>query len=284
MAGSGVPWRVVDQTCVAGRAWNEDRAAASGCCAWVLDGAGVAPRARFPGHATDAAWLVDTCSDWLAADTARFASVDASIRALEPQLAAAFGPACDTDPAGGPTSCLVLARLDARDDVRARVTWALCGDVVMLVPVAGDGVRVVTDHRVKPFEAKSLAALRAAGPVADIMTPAARAQIRANRLAVNRDDGFALVCPSAAWASRMLTGAAGIDVKRPLVMMSDGLYRLVDVFARYDDAALYAACCTRGLAALLAELRAIEAADTAPMRHLRFKVHDDVSALVLAAR
>ena len=67
-----------------------------------------------------------------------------------------------------------------------------------------------------------------------------------------------------------------------LLMMSDGFYRLVDTFERYTDATLFQAVEQRGLAALLQELRELERGDPECRRHLRFKTHDDATALRLA--
>jgi hypothetical protein len=62
-----------------------------------------------------------------------------------------------------------------------------------------------------------------------------------------------------------------------LLVLSDGLYRLVDTYRLHTDASLLAACAARGLDALLDELRAFE--HGAAAAGLAAKAADDASAV-----
>ena len=65
------------------------------------------------------------------------------------------------------------------------------------------------------------------------------------------------------------------------LLLSDGFYRLVDVYGRYSYNTLLAAAEERGLALLYDELRAIEAADADCRRHPRLKPGDDATAVLV---
>ncbi len=69
-----------------------------------------------------------------------------------------------------------------------------------------------------------------------------------------------------------------------ILLASDGLTRLVDVFQRYNTRAFFDAARERGLEALLTELRALEAADPDCRQFPRAKVNDDATGLLLEVR
>jgi hypothetical protein len=63
--------------------------------------------------------------------------------------------------------------------------------------------------------------------------------------------------------------------------MSDGFYRLVDVFGRFDPDQLFDAAVSQGLRALYHELRDLETQDEDCRDHVRFKPRDDATAVLL---
>jgi hypothetical protein len=65
------------------------------------------------------------------------------------------------------------------------------------------------------------------------------------------------------------------------LLLTDGFYRLVDVYRRYSHGALLAAAQERGVAALLTELRGIEDEDPECRRYPRLKRCDDATAVLL---
>lgn len=69
-----------------------------------------------------------------------------------------------------------------------------------------------------------------------------------------------------------------------ILLMSDGFYRLVDVFGKYDDTSLLMMANSRGLKYLLDELRALEEDESLYGDHPRLKPHDDATALLLEIR
>ena len=66
-----------------------------------------------------------------------------------------------------------------------------------------------------------------------------------------------------------------------VLLASDGFWRLVDPYGVLTADALMDAVVARGPAAVLADLRAIEAGDAACVRFPRLKVRDDATAVLL---
>lgn len=277
-----VVWTVIDHVTDGGRHPNEDLAGAAGPFAWIMDGAGTPAAPRFPEAGTDAAWLVGAAHDHLAGACHRHGTLSTCLADLESQLASRYGPPAADDPAEGPTSCLGLVHAARRVERRVRIEAAIVADIVVLVPTA-DGVEVWTDHRVKPFEACTFAAARGLARLDGALPAEAWAQIMANRGAVNRPAGYAAMSPARPWTHLAHRFSAEIDASLPIVMMSDGFFRLHDVFGIYAVDRLYRALADGQAKRLLAELREAERADPQAERHERFKIHDDATVLVVAS-
>ena len=69
---------------------------------------------------------------------------------------------------------------------------------------------------------------------------------------------------------------------RHLLLVSDGLYRLVDVFGTTTAAGLMERALAQGLLPLYSELRGLELADADCSDYPRVKAHDDASAILVA--
>ena len=274
-------WRTCDQISNAGRPINEDACGTAGSLAWIADGAGTAGPPRFHRHGTDAAWLVHHVGQFFDRTIYEHdpeTPLTQALGLLEAYLDLEWGARSVHDPAGGPTCCLAVAELRGRGEADI----AVLGDVVALVPCDDGQLRVFTDDRVKPFEALSLAALGEAPRGDSAMPPAARAQIQANRALMNTAQGFPLVCPLAKWSKHVKRETFRLAHGTPLVLITDGFYRLVDVFGLYTDDTLYEACAAGAGKQLLAQLRAAEDADEDMSRFRRFKVHDDATLLIVS--
>lgn len=270
----------------AARAVDEDAWGHDGATLWVLDGAtGVADERCTPGP-TDAAWLAQWASAWLgraaAADRPAAAGEDVIgdwLARLETDLGRAFddlGPA----PAGGdvalPSCCLAVARHDA---VTGVIEVGCIGDVTVLA-VTPDGIlRRATDTAAQPFGARTLRsweAARAAGGDPAQWWQAARRTILGNRAHVNRPGGYWVVHPRRPWAHQACRFRFPAPPGTRIVMLSDGMYRLVDLFHHIDDHALVERAFDEG-ARLLATLRGLESADAGCERHARVKPGDDAT-------
>ncbi|MBU1212975.1 MAG: hypothetical protein KJ587_17150, partial [Alphaproteobacteria bacterium] len=65
------------------------------------------------------------------------------------------------------------------------------------------------------------------------------------------------------------------------LLATDGLIRLIDIYARHDARSLFEAAKSRGLESLLCELRQIEADDVDCTAHPRVKRSDDATGILL---
>lgn len=264
--------------CEPGRDLNEDAAGAGGDLAWVLDGARspVAPR-----HGpSDAAWLVGEIDTRLRAAAAAGAGLDDALGRLASALPVAWGPADDTDPAGGPTSCLALLQRHAGPD-GARIDAAILGDVVVMMD-GRDGPVIWTDERVRPFEARTIAvAAGSSRPPDGSIAPDVAQTIRTNRRAINTPQGFAVVSPARPWLHLARRFSARLAHGSRIALMSDGFWRLVDPFALLSPRELLDALLRGEAEALLGRLRRAEQGDGDARCWPRIKIHDDATVMVV---
>jgi hypothetical protein len=153
------------------------------------------------------------------------------------------------------------------------------GDCKTMLRVPGHGV-LDLDPYVNPQEGivqGEIARLAQEG----VIDPATRRErllpmLRARREFQNTTDApMALVLqPNGPLQARTRTVQA--DPGAMLLMMTDGFYRLVDMYALYTDEQLADACATRGLNALVQELRAVE---NALATTVSVKSSDDATAV-----
>jgi hypothetical protein len=274
-------WAVEQSISDAGRAGdpssNEDHCGAVGNISWVLDGAGLGKAPRFEGFQTDAAWLVAEVSRWLTARGETNEPLPDLLAALQTHLTSAFGDRDDSDPSGGPSACLTLARVNAH----RHVDLAWIADTVTLVADQQGRITAITDDRVTPFEAKTFAIMHGVPRVDGALPPDARAQIVRNRHEVNQPGGYAVISPMRPWAHLVRYASFALPKGKPLVLMSDGFSRLFDTFHALTMEQVYAAAADGQARALLDTLRALEQADPDASRYIRFKIHDDATLLVV---
>ena len=106
--------------------------------------------------------------------------------------------------------------------------------------------------------------------------------IRTLRELANQDGGYSVVHPTRAWSNRVKRQIHEVGNIRHLLLVSDGLYRLVDVFGTTTAAGLMQRALAGGLLPLYSELRGLEHADADCTNYPRVKAHDDASAILVA--
>jgi hypothetical protein len=281
----------------AGRA-NEDASGAVGDAAlgaaWVLDGAtGLAERETAPGG-SDAAWYAARLSEALGRLSLGAGAPAAVFRAAIEETAAGWaalpgaagleveGGASGEAPAhavpsaagawvrwtgGGPTEVVSIG------DCRA--LWRPDGGRASTLAGPPPGADAWLDDAVREAQSRGLA-----GP--DEVRAALMPLLRRVRAGMNAPGGYWILgmVPDAA---EHLTQARVPPGPGHLLLATDGFYRLVDAYGALDEDGLVAASVERGLAAVLAELRAIEATDPDCRRHPRLKPRDDATAVLLRA-
>jgi hypothetical protein len=264
---------------------NADWAGITPSLVTLLDGAAPLVEERVSAHANDAVWLVrrfDELSRKRLDAPAR--DIVALVEAARSELAREYDELCRVAgfvPADAPFACLAFAH-----DAGERLELFNLGDCTTLVRGRQGRLQKLGASAVRELDRQAIERLQnelAAG----VEPHAARlARIRpvllANRAHRNRLAGYDVLDVTTSCFGRFERLACLRGATRDVLLMSDGFYRLVDTFARYDDVALIDAVERRGLDALLEELRELESADPECTAHPRFKRHDDATALWVA--
>ena len=158
------------------------------------------------------------------------------------------------------------------------------GDCAALVKQGDGAVTVVGenfDKRAAEAErARTIGREKNLSPAANLSRPEILEMLRAARGRINSGNSwlFSPEVKAAAHASRRVIRLAPGAI---LLLMSDGLLALASDYGAYSADSLMAAAQGKGLAALGAELRAIEAGDPGGDKFPRFKKSDDATALLL---
>ena len=261
---------------------NEDVAGTAGTRAWVLDGAtGIGSRNYVPEGPSDAAWLAQALSEQLAlldpgdrSPQDYFAEVIEAVAVRYRRLVPAYAA---VPPYALPSAAGVWLRV-AGD----RLQLAHQGDCVAVVEQgAAISVFGIVDQTGLDDINGLVTARQAAGPVAGGLLDELGDELRARRSRLNQPGGYWMlgIDPRAAAAIAVEQFAALPGTR--VLLCSDGYWRLVDHFHRYDAAGLLQASFEQGPDALLDELRALEAADPDCLKFPRVKPMDDATALIL---
>lgn len=262
---------------------NEDLYGATEHAVWVLDGAtGIADRPVLPG-ASDARWLVDIVDRVLrqrleGARALTEVMGDIAGAAMTAFQRDALRP--DAPPMDMPCACLALLRLAAD-----RLELANIGDCRILHR-HGRGVSCFGSSNLSMLDEglrQEVICRQARGIRHDDVWPLVLPLIRHNRGLMNQPEGYWILDASERWIGHVETASRATAVGDVLLLVTDGFWRLVDIYGRYDAEALLATALSGGLGPLVTELRAIEAADEECQRHPRLKTRDDATAVLVRA-
>lgn len=104
-----------------------------------------------------------------------------------------------------------------------------------------------------------------------------------NRTLMNKPDGYSILTPDASGVSDLQVIRLKPSFSAKLVLMTDGLYRLVDHYHCLTESQIFEQSFERdGLDSLMSELRAIERSDPDCTRYPRIKFADDASAIAIS--
>jgi serine/threonine protein phosphatase PrpC len=270
---------VVDAVSEPSGAVNEDRWGAVENACWVMDGAtGLTSERVLPGP-SDALWLMERIDAGL---KERAADAETPADALRPILSDAR---------------IVFAKTAVRPD--ASMVDLPCGAVTMLrlrgtdveLSSLGD-CRIVHGDDMRCFGTSKVTALddRLVEEVVRLQQRNMHyREIWQRVLPMTRYHRSLRNLPQGYW-NLDLSGAGldHIEIERVparsgghFLLMSDGFYRLVDVYRRYTYATLMEAAQSRGLATLIDELREVEADDVECRKYPRLKPRDDATAVLV---
>jgi hypothetical protein len=280
--------QLVDRLELPGGTVNEDRAGTARfercAAAWVIDGAtGLADREYVPAGPTDAAWLAERLSCYLTSCDPRGIATPRYFAGIVTAIAAEYrAQVPETDPVppyARPSAAAMWLSL-SRDrlltawqgDCRAVV--AMQEEIIVLNPSDDmpweDGINEVVRRRVA-----------ASGDRGATLVETLSGPLRERRSRLNQPGGYWMLGIDPRAAAHLDERNIALSGPARVLLASDGLWRLVDHFRRYDAAGLLAAASTRGLAALGAELRALEDADPDCREVPRVKPYDDATGLLI---
>lgn len=277
----------LDSGSIASRTFNDDRFGHGRHLAWVLDGATDLIESPLAGRDSDAEWLADFAQTWLlgfahAADPEP--DLEALLSGLVSDASHAFARVQTRAPADRseyPSAALLLAGRTPNG-----FRWLGLGDSTALLKTA-DGL--VSRHNTEPDDAGDtwlrdlIITRRAAGEITEAapLRTFVIEDLRAARRRLNMPNGYAvlsIVDPPDALINR---GAVTAPVGSTVLLATDGLMRLVDVYGQMDDAELFGAVERDGIAAVFETLRRVEDEDATCTTYPRVKQSDDATGLLL---
>lgn len=275
--------QVIEAVCQPAGTVNEDRwGARDDKAVWILDGAtGLTDERVLPGP-SDALWFVDQVDGGLRERAASGNTPADLLRpivrtAREALAKAALRP--DAPAVDLPGGAMAMLRL-----IEDAVELSSLGDCRVvhrdaLGAVSGFGTSKVT--ALDDLLVEEVVRLQGLGLSQDAIWQRVLPMTRRHRALANQPEGY--------WRLDLDERALGhIEIERrparagdAFLMLSDGFYRLVDVYRRYSYDTLIGAAERSGLKLLLDELRQIEADDRDCRRYPRLKPRDDATAVLV---
>lgn len=258
---------------------GDDRYAFDEAGGWacVIDGAtDVGPVRIFSAAESDAARYAEIFAAEITANPADPREIpQAWFARLLPKLRAALErevkiPLKDAPLASYPTAAATWVR--ARKGV---LEGATLGDSIAIVRTPEGQVSVFGETSKPADEQKRALKVMA-------MTPGERMQwLRDVRAIHNTANGYWVFGVQPEAAAHIVHQTTPAPAGTRALVMTDGFYRLVTPYARYTDAELIEAANTKGLGALMNELRGLEASPEDDAKIGRFKTSDDATALLV---
>jgi hypothetical protein len=273
--------RVVDAVCEPSGSVNEDRWGTIDGAVWVLDGAtGLTEPRLLPGP-SDALWLVEQIDAGLKRHAAADASLADILRPIIRDAQAGFARLvrrADAGPADLPSTGLVMLRLGA-----GAVELNSLGDCRIVHPGSDGLARCFGTSGVTALDERlveEVVRLQARGLSRDEIWRDLRPMIRRHRALVNLPEGYWVLDLTERALEHIEMASVPPMTGAAFLLLSDGFYRLVDLYRRYSYASLFQAAQDGGLRPLYDELRTIEATDAEGRRYPRLKPRDDATAVL----
>lgn len=275
--------QVIDATCQPAGAVNEDRwGVRDDKAVWVLDGAtGLAEERVLPGP-SDALWFVEQVDGGLRERAINGNTPADVLRPIVRQTREAFARAAlrpDAAAVDLPGGALAMLRL-----VEDTVELSSLGDCRIVHRDAEGIVSCFGTSKVTALDdllVEEAVRLQGLGLSQEAIWQRVLPMTRRHRALANQPHGY--------WRLDLDERAlAHIEVERmqarpgdAFLLLSDGFYRLVEVYRRHSYETLLETAQQQGVAPLAAELRAIEAADPECRRFPRLKPRDDATAVLV---
>jgi serine/threonine protein phosphatase PrpC len=268
--------RVSDAISVAARETNEDGWLELDRQIWLLDGASGLMDRPITSGPTDAAWLVERALTIISRDRSEdlIAALASVVEQVERELALTSSAHAHELPSaslaavqltGGTLEVLTLG--DCRLVIRRPHQRASSVDAAdVLDRLDGTAIQSLVEEQQR--EDMDLDTARAA--IAELL--------RSNRNRLNTPGGYQALAPGLD-VSVLSTTMLEVTPGTVGLLVSDGFFRLVDTFHRFDLDGLIDAVQSSGTTALIKMLRAIEASDPRAREFPRLKLSDDATAV-----
>jgi serine/threonine protein phosphatase PrpC len=259
---------------------NEDAFAHGAEAALVLDGATPLGDGLMPG-ASDAAWIAQFGARRLMAHLRDGNGARKALRAALADAQKSFeGLRRHAPEEKWQTPCASMM-LAVPGDEGVEFLWF--GDCAALIKQGDAAVTVVGEtfdkRAAEADRARTIAREKNLSPASGLSRPEFIGTLRAARNRINSGD-YWLFSPDARAASHVSRRLVKVQPGATLLLATDGFLALASDYGAYSADSLMAAATDKGLAALVEELRAIEAGDTGGDRFPRFKKSDDATALL----
>lgn len=260
---------------------NEDAFGHDASAAVVLDGATPLGDSLMPGP-SDAAWIAQFGARRL---LAHLRDGDGARKALRGALAdtqKSFEALRRMPPqAVWQTPCASMM-LAVPSEEGVEFLWY--GDCAALIRSSDAAVTVVGEtfdkRAAEAMRAKEIGKAKNLSPASGLSRPEFIGSLRAARNRIN-SGSYWLFSPEEKAASHVSRRMIRLGPGATLLLASDGFLALASDYGAYSADSLMAAALSKGLKALGAELRAIEASDPGGDTFARFKKSDDATALLL---
>ena len=275
------PVRVVDALTGSRDVVNEDLICPGPSSVWVLDGATGLTDDHLTDAPSDAYWLVQKAAALIAQTTA-----DEPRRAVD-EIAVGLRDALAREARREPSQAYEKpsAGLAMVSWTRSDICVAALGDCRVLVQRRDGRVVALGGGALSALDATAVAALQKHQRDHGVGLEAARNAllplIREHRAKMNQPDGYWVLTGNPEAAEHLEELAMPLEHVQAVLLTTDGFYRLVDTFGEHTDETLVSQAHRQGLAALYAQVRALETLDPEGLAHPRFKRHDDATAVLL---
>jgi serine/threonine protein phosphatase PrpC len=273
---------IVDAVSRPSGAVNEDRWGAGDGAVWILDGAtGIAEQRVLPGP-SDALWLVERVDAGLREHATRPGAPSDVLRPIVSQMQDAFTVAAlrpDAPPVDMPGTALAMLRLHA-----GALELSSLGDCRIVRGDDNGGVRCFGTSKVTALDdllVAEVVRLQSEGTPHHQIWRRVLPMTRRHRALRNLPEGYWMLDLTDRGLDHIEVETVEARRGATFLLLTDGFYRLVDVYGRHSYATLFAAAQDRGLKPLYEELRAIEVADADCRRYPRLKPCDDATAVLV---
>ncbi|MBU2582509.1 MAG: protein phosphatase 2C domain-containing protein [Alphaproteobacteria bacterium] len=280
-----MPIEIVEMASWGSAETNEDRCGHAGAMAWVIDGATDLVDAPLVGEVSDAAWLAEHAHQQLhrLSDNPP-PDLTALPQLLNAHLAKDFYSHSRIQPSFDwqhPSASALIVRAG-----KFGLEWIGLGDCALIAETGGSLTTIGISGENAGDRETACEVSRLHNEHGVLSEAERRAliwpRIREERAArLNKPGGNGVLSITPPPAELIAHGNAEMQPRSHALIASDGLIRLIDIYARYDSRSLLEAVKLRGLDPLLTELRQIETTDADCSRHPRVKQLDDATGILL---